>query len=149
MKETREIMWEGLMQYYGLKEIPGKGHNATILLWWKLLGYDWIKDDETSWCSLTMSVIAKLNNIEYSKTLDARSWMKIGKPVLEPKLGHLVVFYRGNGWQGHVGLYAGHTGKNEVVSFGGNQANQINFYPYPVKSESFGVLGFRELDFIK
>lgn len=87
--------------------------------------------------------------MEYTGKLDARSWMKIGKPVNDPLPGHVVVFTRGssNSWQGHVGLYAGYNSyKTIVYTLGGNQGNQINISPYPVNGETYRLLGFRELN---
>lgn len=150
MKETRELMWFELMKYYGMKEIPGSLHNATILSWWKRLGYDYIEDDETAWCSLTINIMALECGIEHTGKLDARSWMKIGKPVSDPSIGHVAVFYRGtrSGWQGHVGLFAGYDKtKEKVITLGGNQNNMITLWPYPVNGSEFGLLGFRELNF--
>lgn len=151
MKEPRELMWFELMKYYGMKEIPGPVHNTIILSWWKKLGYDWIKDDETAWCSLAMNIMAIEHGIEHTGKLDARSWMKIGKATDDPSIGDMVVFYRGikTGWQGHVGLYAGHNKeRDKIITFGGNQNNMIGFYPYPVNGADFGLLGFRVLNYL-
>jgi uncharacterized protein (TIGR02594 family) len=146
--ETREMMWMELMKYYGLTEIVGKVHNKTILSWFKELGYPEIQEDEVSWCSLAINIIAKRLGIEYTGKLDARSWMKIGKPVDEPRIGHVAVFYRYgiNAWQGHVGLFGGYTDdKKQVLVLGGNQGNQICIRPYPILTPTLGLLGYREL----
>jgi hypothetical protein len=92
--------------------------------------------------------MAKRLGLEYSGKLDARSWMKIGKEISEPKIGHVVVFYRNNikSWQGHVGLFGGFTLDNkQVLTLGGNQNNQICLRPYPILTPELGVLGYREL----
>lgn len=147
--EPRELMWLELMKFYGLSEIPGEVDNQTIVDWFKELGHPEIKDDETAWCSLTINIMAKRLNLPYSNKLDARSWMDIGKFILEPKLGHITVFWRGErngGWQGHVGLFAGYNSdKTQIYTLGGNQGNMISLRAYPVNSANFGLLGFREL----
>ena len=146
--ENRELMWLELMKFYGLKEIPGAQHNPIILEWWKYMGYDEIKDDETNWCSLVINVMAKKLSLHYSGKLDARSWLKIGRVVTEPKIGHVVVFYRNGkeGWEGHVALFAGWSElKDKIFVLGGNQSNSVSVSAYPVDSVNVGLLGFREL----
>lgn len=147
--ETREMMWLESMKYYGLTEVVGSLHNPVIVNWFKELGHPEIKDDETPWCSLAMNIMAKRCNLAMSNALDARSWMKVGSLVTEPKIGHITVFWRGKqvgGWQGHVGLFAGYNDtKSQIFTLGGNQGNSFQIRAYPVNSAEFGLLGFREL----
>lgn len=150
--ETRELMWLELMKYYGLTEIQGSVDNPTIVGWFTELGFPEIQDDETSWCSLAINIMAKRLGLEYTGKLTARSWLKIGTPVSEPKVGHVVVFYRNsiNGWQGHVGLFGGFSlDGSQVLTLGGNQGNMICLRPYPVLTPTLGVLGYRELKQIR
>ena len=147
--ETRELMWLELMKYYGLKEITGPVDNEIIVAWFKELGFPQVQDDETAWCSLTINIMARRLNLTHTGRLDARSWMNVGKAITEPRIGHIVVFWRVakiTGWQGHVGLFAGYNeDKTKILTFGGNQGNMIGIMPYPVSSPSFGLLGFREI----
>ena len=151
MREPRELMWLEMMKYYGLKEIPGPVHNNIILQWFKQLGYEEIQDDETSWCSLVINIMAIKCGLEHTGKLTARSWMNIGKSTDDPGIGDVAVFYRGtrNSWQGHVGLFAGFTkAKDKIVTFGGNQNNMLGFAVYPVAGLDVGLLGFRQLNYI-
>ena len=146
--ENRELLWMELMKFYGLAEIPGPVDNAIIVEWFKELGYPNIQDDETAWCSLALNIAAKRANLPYTGKLDARSWMKIGKQVLHPNVGNVVVFWRGelSGWQGHVGLFAGLSPDgNQIYTLGGNQGNLLNIRAYPKLSAGFGLLGYREI----
>ncbi len=146
--ETRELIWLELMKFHGLKEIPGEVDNPIIVAWFKELGFPEIQNDETAWCSLAVNIAAKHAGLPFTGRLDARSWMRVGKPVTEPKLGHITVFWRGEktGWQGHVGLFAGLSlSKNEIYTLGGNQGNMLGIRAYPIDSPSFGLLGYREL----
>jgi uncharacterized protein (TIGR02594 family) len=148
--ESRELMWNKLMTYWGLSEVPGPMSNEIIMSWFKEFGFDWVKDDETAWCSLTINKVAKDCGLEYTGKLDARSWNKIGKQIIDPEIGHIVVFWRGNhiGWQGHVGLFAGYSSdKKHIYTLGGNQGNSLCIKPYPIDGIGFGLLGFRELFF--
>ena len=146
--ESRELMWLELMKFHGLTEIPGEVDNATIVDWFAQMGHPEVKDDETPWCSLTINIMAKKLGLQYSGKLDARSWLGVGNVVNEPKIGHVVIFWRESvsGWKGHVGLFAGWSEDRKVIyTLGGNQGNSIGIRAYPFKSASFGVLGFREL----
>jgi uncharacterized protein (TIGR02594 family) len=145
--ENRELMWLELMKYYGLMEIMGPKNNPIIVNWFEEMGFP-NEPDETSWCSLTINIMAKKLGLPYTGKLDAKSWMKIGTEVLEPRIGHIVVFWRINkvGWQGHVGLYAGHSaGRSLIFVLGGNESDMVTIKPYPVNSSNFGLLGFREI----
>lgn len=147
--ENRELLWLELMKWYGVSEITGSIHNPTIVGWFSELGYPEIKDDETSWCSLAINIMAKRAGLEFSGKLDARSWMHVGTEINDPKIGHVVVFYRNEltGWQGHVGLFGGFSldGK-QILTLGGNQGNQICIRAYPILTPTLGLLGYRELN---
>jgi len=132
-----------VLSHYGLSEIDGSQSNPEILEFFKELGYDWVKDDSTtSWCSAMLSYYAKKCGYEYSKTLDARSWLNMPIHVMKPAMGDIVVLWRNNpaSWEGHVGILIGY-GENKVYLLGGNQGNTINISAYP----SGRILGMRRL----
>jgi uncharacterized protein (TIGR02594 family) len=148
--ETREKVWLEMIKDHGLQEIPGPVDNPIIVGWFKELGFPEVQDDETAWCSCCLNIMAKRSGVEYSGKLDARSWMKVGLPVQTPKIGHVVVFWRGEktGWQGHVGLFAGYNkDMSQIFVLGGNQGNILGVRAYPVNTAAFGLLGFRELKY--
>lgn len=130
-----------MLAEYGLKEIPGPQHNPEILEMFKEIGFDWVKDDETAWCSAALNYFCKKCGYERSGKLDARSWLKLPVQVLQPKLGDIVILSRGdpNGWQGHVGLFISKD-STHVYVLGGNQGNTINITQFPLTK----VLGYRE-----
>lgn len=149
--EPRDRLWLEMIKYHGLKEIPGPVDNPVIVSWFKELGYPEIQDDETAWCSCCLNIMAKKAGLEYTGKLDARSWMKTGTGVTNPLPGHVVVFWREkkDGWKGHVGLFAGYnTDKSQIFTLGGNQGNMLGIRAYPVSAFDFGLLGFRELNYI-
>jgi uncharacterized protein (TIGR02594 family) len=146
--ETRELMWLELMKYYGLSEIPGEVDNPTIVSWFKEMGFPEIQDDETAWCSLTINIVCKRLGLPYSGKLNARSWNRIGKQIIYPKIGHIAIFYRGSrtSWQGHVGLFAGsNADKSIIYTLGGNQSNKICVAGFPRQSVDIGLLEYREI----
>lgn len=130
--------------FYLLKEIPGELHNMAILNFFSEIGHSWIRDDETAWCSAFINYLAKINGVEYSNKLDARSWLNVGANVTEPSVGDIVVYWRESlaSWKGHVGLYMGHI-DDQVFCLGGNQDNMVCIKPYPLNR----LLGFRRLTF--
>ena len=126
----------------GISEIPGSEHEQIILGWFHELGYNWIKDDETSWCSLFVNIVAKRAGVEYTKKLNARSWLEIGENIEKPLLGDVVIIWREkpNSWKGHVGFFQNHY-SGFIHILGCNQKNKVCVTPYA----DYRLLGYRRL----
>ena len=142
--KERETMIEVLLEMikmYGIKEIVGKKHNPQILAMFAEIGFDWVDDDETAWCSAALNYFCKKTGYERSGKLDARSWLKLPVLVLKPQLGDIVVLWRNspNDWHGHVGLYISEDIYNVYV-LGGNQGDKLCISPY----DKNRVLGYRQ-----
>lgn len=138
-KTTSEIA----LSQYGIKEIVGSKDNPEVLKYFDEIGFDGSKlKDETSWCSAFVNWVAKKSNKDYTKRLDARSWLKVGKETNQPEPGDIVVFWRESpkSWKGHVGFYVNET-KEYINVLGGNQSNQVKISAYP-KSR---LLGYRKI----
>lgn len=123
------------LKQIGIKEIAGKTDNPEVLKYFNEIGYDGTKlKDETAWCSAFVNWIAKKAGLPYTGKLNARSWLKVGKKVLNPKMGDVVVFWRESpsSWKGHVAFFVRET-KNYVYVLGGNQNNQVKISAYPKK----------------
>lgn len=117
----------------GIKEIVGRKDNPQVLKYFDEIGYDGKKlKDETAWCSAFANWICKKVGLPYTGKLNARSWLKVGRRVSEPKLGDIVVFWRESrsSWKGHVAFFVRET-KNWVYVLGGNQNNQVKISAYP------------------
>ena len=115
----------------GVKEIVGLGHNPTILKYFDEIGHSWVDDDETAWCSAFVNWVCFKNNLSMSGKLNARSWLKVGEKVTNPKVGDIVVFWRvsRSDWRGHVGFFISQ--RNGVIyTLGGNQGNQVCIKAY-------------------
>ena len=136
-----EILHETL-KLYGLKEIPGEKNNPQIMDMFKEIGFSWVQDDETAWCSALINYVCKKAGYERSGKLDARSWLKMPIIVLKPSLGDIVIFWREHpdSWKGHVGLFISQD-TDYVYTLGGNQGNMVNITPYPRNR----VLGYRQV----
>lgn len=127
-------------RYIGLREVPGISSNPEIL---KMLQLDetWPNGDEVPWCSAFVNFIAWNLRLPRSKSLVARSWLRVGQvvPLASGAIGYdVVILSRGDGGQpgaditnapGHVGFFAGLDG-NDISILGGNQNNEVNIAPY-------------------
>lgn len=125
------------------QEITGKEDNPEILKYFNDLGYDGSKlKDETSWCAAFVNWVLKQADLPYTGKLNARSFLKIGKPTDKPEVGDIVVFWRGSksSWMGHVGFYLRES-NNYIYVLGGNQSNQVKMSGYAKNR----LLGFRKI----
>ena len=134
-----EVLIE-MLKCYGFKEIVGSKHNPQILAMFAEIGYDWVDDDETAWCSAALNYFCKKTGYERSGKLDARSWLKLPVMVLKPQLGDIVVMWRNSpqAWEGHVGLFIAQDLHNIFV-LGGNQGDMLCISPY----DKDRILGYR------
>lgn len=149
-------------RYLGLKETEGHVGNPQILAMLRL-DQRWPVGDETPWCSAFVNYIAFLLDLQRSRSLAARSWLKVGTPVsLTSAVGDVhvphplaepgydvVILKRGSGNQpgpevtdaaGHVGFFVG-LGPGRVELLGGNQSDLVSVASFPVER----VLGVRRL----
>lgn len=131
-----------MLSNYGMSEVDGPLSNPDIMAFFHEIGFDWVEDDSTSWCSAVINFFAKRHGYERSGSLAARSWLKVGEIVLTPQLGDIVVFWRESfmSWKGHVGIYI-NSNEKYIYTLGGNQSNQINITPYSRER----LLGYRRL----
>lgn len=138
--------------YLGTEEVEGQDSNAAIVAMLREIA-PWASGDEVPWCAAFVAHVARLLGLPRSKSLRARSWLAIGRPVAlteaEVHGEDVVILKRGRGKQpgpevidapGHVGFFAGHT-PGEVHVLGGNQSDAVTVQRYP----SADVLGVRRL----
>ena len=135
-------------RFIGIKELPGDEDNPFIMSMLRL-DNSWPANDETPWCSGFVNYVAWLLRLPRSKSLRARSWLTVGRPLpLEhAEVGFdVVIFKRGSGKQpgpnvikapGHVAFYAGTVG-TKIHVLGGNQGDAVTVREYP-KSRLLGV----------
>jgi uncharacterized protein (TIGR02594 family) len=112
----------------------------------------WPEGDDVPWCSAFMNYIAWLLRLPRSKSLQARSWLAVGRPVNveEAEAGFdVVILKRGEGQQpgpdvlnapGHVGLFAGREA-DVVLLLAGNQSDAVNVQRFSASQ----ILGIRRL----
>lgn len=112
-------------RHIGLREIPGKRHNSTIVRWNRDLGA-WWTDDETPWCGTFVAHCLRSAGHPLPKYwMRAKAYFEWGVPC-SPRVGAIAVFGRKGG--GHVGFIVGENA-NSLYILGGNQRNQVNISP--------------------
>lgn len=117
---------------YKIAEIVGAGTNPRVLEYFARTGNGWVKDDETAWCAAFTGYCLEVAGIKSTHLLNARSYLKFGKETKSPKVGDIVVLWRGSidAAEGHVGFFVTKRGGN-VYMLGGNQGNEVNISAFP------------------
>ncbi|MCU4314913.1 TIGR02594 family protein [Acinetobacter bereziniae] len=116
-------------KHIGLREIVGKQHNSTILIWLKSLGA-WWQEDETPWCGTFVAWCLKTAGVVYPKHwYRALDYVNYGTKLLKPAYGCVAIKTRSGG--GHVCFVAGRDSKTgKLVCIGGNQSNAVSYALY-------------------
>ncbi len=119
--------------HIGLEEWPGARHNPEIVAFAAASGHAWVQDDETPWCASFVGAVLAQVGLPNTGKLNARSYLDWGEEVAEALAmpGDIVVFWRGtpDGWQGHVGFFAGWDGE-DIMVLGGNQGDAVSVKSY-------------------
>jgi uncharacterized protein (TIGR02594 family) len=124
----------------GVRETPGSKHHPQVLAYHQATTLR-AKTDEVAWCSAAVCWVFSQLGIPTTKSAAARSWLKWGEPLEEPRYGCVVVFDRSSKAQpraGHVGFYIDRI-PGQIVLLGGNQGNEVKVSLYA----SAKVLGYR------
>ncbi len=129
------------LQQIGIKEDNGTADNLEVLKYFEGTALA-NPHDQISWCSAFVNWVCKQANLPHTNSLVAKSWLKIGKPVVLPKLGDIVILWREDkqSWKGHVGFFIAERG-DKVYILGGNQSDMVCIAPYKIEQ----VLGYRRL----
>lgn len=137
---------------YGHMEVKGAQDNPEIVKYFHKLGFKGPEfKDEMSWCAAFVNWCLVTIGLSWTKSLSARSFLDYGKPTNSPKIGDIVVFWRGSHpdelipgtliKKGHVAIFIRSDDKH-VYCLGGNQSNMVCISAYD-KSQ---VLGYRQID---
>ena len=117
---------------YKIAEIVGPGTNPRVLEYFARTGNGWVKDDETAWCAAFTGYCLETAGIKSTHLLNARSYLKFGTETKSPKVGDIVVLWRGSidAAEGHVGFFVTRRAGN-VYILAGNQGNEVNISAFP------------------
>jgi uncharacterized protein (TIGR02594 family) len=112
----------------GIREVPGKGNNATIMGWAKKLGAKILgityAADSVPWCGLYAAHVMDHAGIKPPPiAVRASEWGKWGRKLVNPRPGCILTFTREGG--GHVGFYVGEDDTHLHV-LGGNQGDAVS-----------------------
>ena len=123
----------------GVKEYSGKlNNNPRIIEYHKTTSLG-ASSDEVSWCASFVGWVLIQSGFQSTKSALARSYLKWGYPLSEPRHGAVVVFRRGNNPTfGHVG-FVDKFDAQYIYCLGGNQSNQVKVSRYKRNT----VLGYR------
>ena len=138
-------------RFIGVHEAPGVADNPVIVSMLRLDDPTPAHDD-VPWCSAFVNFTAWLLRLPRSKSLRARSWLQVGRPITlaDARPGFdVVILKRGGDAQpgpqeiaapGHVGWFAGLDG-DAVLVLAGNQRDEVTIDRFPQAR----VLGVRRL----
>ena len=95
------------------------------------------------WCAIFINEVLKEAGLEMTNSFLARSFLDLGVPTSEPKLGDIVVLWREapDSWKGHAGFFIAEN-KDEIFILGGNQDDVVKIKAYP----KWQLLGYRTLN---
>lgn len=107
----------------GVKEVRGTGSNPVVVKYFADASHSEIRDDETPWCAAFVGAMLHRANIKPSGSLMARSYLKYGKELSEPRIGAIAIFPRsGDPSSGHVAFVDAVSDDGATISvLGGNQ----------------------------
>jgi uncharacterized protein (TIGR02594 family) len=124
-------------KYLGLKEVPGKENNPTIVLW-LIQMKAWWRDDATPWCGTFVDNCFREAGIAVPAAgYRAKAWLNWGRKLEAPAFGCVVVFNRQGG--GHVGFVVGRDARGRLIVRGGNQGDMVSDAPF----DTARVAGYR------
>lgn len=117
-------------QEQGTREVAGTGINPRIQAYYTATDIGRVNDDAVPWCSAFANWCMKQAGFKGTNKANARSWLYWGVPIIQPRLGCVVVFSRPpNEASGHVAFYCGEVarknGPNDLLVLGGNQGNMV------------------------
>jgi len=143
--ETKPMWFELARDEIGVKEAIGPLNNPRIVEYHRATSLHATKDS-VPWCASFVSSMLESCKINSTRSARARSYEHWGVELDEPRLGCIVVFYRGSkrSGKGHVGFYAGERG-GKILVLGGNQGDAVNVSPYSKKR----LLSYRWPNMIK
>lgn len=133
-------------KYLGVKEWVIKNKkkvsNPIVLDMFDIVGHGWVKNAITTpWCAAFVGAVLENCGYKSTKKLNARSYLLWGDEVKEPKLGDVVVLWRGkrdDGVTGHVFFFIKKVG-NWIYGIGGNQGDSVTIQRFSTKK----LLGYR------
>lgn len=121
----------------GVHETAGPAATPEIVRYFADAGRPEVTSDETAWCAAFVGAMLSRGGVELEgvipkhERLLARSYLKLGTPIDEPRVGCVAVVYRNaERTLFHVTFVAGVT-PTHIQGLGGNQADAVSVKAFP------------------
>jgi uncharacterized protein (TIGR02594 family) len=111
----------------GQKETAGAANNPRVVEYLKSAKGETLPDS-VPWCAGFVGWCLNMAGLPDSDSLMARSYLRYGTALKEPKFGCIAVYSRGTPPSGHVGFWVGEDGEKDIIR-GGNQSDAVNDSP--------------------
>lgn len=124
----------------GVKEIAGDRDNPRVIEYHQVGAPSLnAQADSVPWCAAFVGWVLDRYGSRGTGRAVARSYLKWGYSIPEPRVGCVVVLKRGDStWQGHVGFVV-EVGPIYIKVLGGNQSDEVNIQRFA----RYKVLGYR------
>jgi uncharacterized protein (TIGR02594 family) len=116
------------LKLQGTQEKKGRRSNPVVLQMFEDVGHEEITNTDTPWCAAFVGAMLERNGIRCTKALTARSYLKWGVEIDDPRPGCIVVMWRGprdDGFSGHIGFFIREEG-DYIWMLGGNQGDAVS-----------------------
>ncbi|MEQ1651089.1 MAG: TIGR02594 family protein [Hyphomicrobium sp.] len=124
---------------FGVREKAGVSNEARVVGYFAEAGHPEIKGDAAPWCAAFVGAMLARSGFKHTGSLMARSYMRWGAPLNEPKFGGIAVLSRGSDpFAGHVGFLVG-SAAGRIFLLGGNQGDAVSVEAFDAER----VLGYR------
>lgn len=139
-KLPEHLIWA--MRELYQEEIPGDEDNPRIRAYFESTSIG-PSHDEVPWCAAFVGWCLERAGAAHTRGANARSYMNWGRRTTKPRIGDIIVFWRGSpeGWMGHVAFFVGRTADGQVLALGGNQGNRVCVQAYDTER----ILGYRTM----
>ncbi len=135
------IMWPQPMpswldhafRHRGMKEIPGKSHNPTIIKWLKSLKA-WWAEDETPWCGTFVAhCLREVGITPPQHWYRAKAYSSYGTSVVKANIPFGAICVKSRRGGGHVFFAVAKSSDGRTIfGLGGNQSNCVNITPFRI-----------------
>lgn len=128
------IMWpqpmppwiDEAMRHRGLREIPGKQHNKTIVNW-LIQMKAWWREDETPWCATFVSHCLRASGLPIPKAFyRAKEYSIYGTAVSKANISFGAICVKSRKGGNHVFFAVAQSPDGKIIyGLGGNQGNKV------------------------
>jgi uncharacterized protein (TIGR02594 family) len=112
-------------------EVPGAAMLLLEALRWRGRTARQLGLPTKLWCADFMNFVLRRAGGKGTRSRAARSFLKYGKRLKEPRVGAIAILYRRGPNNGHVGIVRGTDGRGNPILVSGNSAHKVRQSTYP------------------